>query len=259
VLDADRAPLIGWSGVADAPERTPQLRTEGDGYGKRGQQSADDEALEKQYVDPGHLRVTPSEMRGILSQVGRRRQPNFLETLHDGGVLHRVAIAPRPRPGAQRVMTARMRRGLLLLAGSLVASACTRRPTPVVAGAIPEGLDAFLATHPLAAGQPVRADEIGRSTAASWHIVQIAGSETPHRHRLHDLSVFLLRGEGVLTLDGRRIPLRAGDASLVARDHPHWFAHTGPGTSVTLVVFSPPLDAPDLVPEQEVDSKGGRR
>jgi len=198
-------------------------------------------------------------MAGILSQVGRRRQLNFLETLHDGGVLHRVGLARRARTGAQRVMTARIRTGALLLAATLVASACARRPSPVVAGAIPEGLDAFLAAHPLAAGQPVRADEIGRSTAASWHIVQIAGSETPHRHRLHDLSVFLLRGEGVLTLDGRRIPLRAGDATLVVRDHPHWFAHTGPGTSVTLAVFSPPLDAPDLVPEPEVDSKEGRR
>jgi mannose-6-phosphate isomerase-like protein (cupin superfamily) len=148
---------------------------------------------------------------------------------------------------------------MLLVAASLVASACSRRPTPVVAGAIPEGLDVFLAAHPLAAGQPVRADEIGRSTAASWHIVQIARSETPHRHRLHDLSVFMLRGEGVLTLDGRRIPLRAGDASLVARDHPHWFARGGSEPAVTLAVFSPPLDAPDLVPEPEVDSKEGRR
>src|SRR5262245_59673838 len=156
-------------------------------------------------------------------------------------------------------MTTRTRTGVLLLMASLVASACTRPTTPVVAGAIPEGLDAFLAAHPLAAGQPVRADEIGRSSAASWHIVQIAGSETPHRHRLHDLSVFMLRGEGVLTLDGRRTPWQAGDASLVARDHPHWFANTGPGVSVTLAVFSPPLDAPDLVPEPEVDSKGGHR
>jgi mannose-6-phosphate isomerase-like protein (cupin superfamily) len=156
-------------------------------------------------------------------------------------------------------MTARTRTGVLLLVASLVAAACARRPAPVVAGAIPEGLDAFLAVHPLAPGQPLRADEIGRSAAASWHIVQVAGAETPHRHRLHDLSVFVLRGEGVLTLDGRRIPLRAGDASLIARDRRHWFANRGPGTSVTLAVFSPPLDGPDLVPEPEVDSKEGRR
>jgi mannose-6-phosphate isomerase-like protein (cupin superfamily) len=245
--------------MAHARQGTPELRTEGDGYGKPGQQSADDEALEEQYVDPGHLRVTPSEMARILSQVDRRRQPNFLETSGDRRVLHRVGLAGRPHAGAQRVMTLRTWAGTLLLAASLVAASCARPPVPVVAGALPEGLDAFLAAHPLAPGQALRADEIGRSAAASWHIVQVATAETPHRHRLHDLSVFVLRGEGVLTLDGRRIPLRAGDASLVARDRPHWFVRRGPTPSVTLAVFSPPLDGPDLVPEPEVDSKEGRR
>ncbi len=69
----------------------------------------------------------------------------------------------------------------------------------------------------------------------------------------------LLRGEGVLTLDGSVIKLRPGDAMLVARDRVHWFARRGPEPAVTLVVFTPALDAPDLVPEHEVDSKGGRR
>jgi len=143
-----------------------------------------------------------------------------------------------------------MRAGAVVLAAILVAAACARRPaTPVVAGAIPEGLDAFLAAHPLAPGQPVRAEAIGRSVAASWHIVQVATAEPPHRHRLHDLSVFVLRGEGILTLDGRRIPMRAGDAALIPRDHPHWFVRGGSGPAVTLAVFSPPLDAPDIVPE----------
>jgi mannose-6-phosphate isomerase-like protein (cupin superfamily) len=149
--------------------------------------------------------------------------------------------------------------GGLLLAASLAGASCARQPAPVVAGALPGGLDAFLAAHPLTAGQPLRADEVGRTAAASWHIVQVATAETPHRHRLHDLAVFVLRGEGVLTLDGRGIPLRAGDAALIARDRPHWFARRGQKTAVSLAVFTPPLDAPDLVPEAEVDSKEGRR
>jgi mannose-6-phosphate isomerase-like protein (cupin superfamily) len=156
-------------------------------------------------------------------------------------------------------MPHRMWTGAVLLIAGLVAGACSRRPSPVVAGALPEGLDAFVAAHPLAAGQPLRADEIGRTPAASWHVVQVATAEAPHRHRTHDLAVFVLRGEGVLTLDGRRIPLRAGDAALVARDRVHWFARGGPQTAVTLAVFTPALDAPDLVPEPQVDSKEGRR
>jgi mannose-6-phosphate isomerase-like protein (cupin superfamily) len=146
-----------------------------------------------------------------------------------------------------------------LVAGALWASGCARPRPPVVAGAVPEGLEAFLTSHPLATGQPLRADEVGRTPAASWHVVQVGTAETPHRHRLHDLAVVVLRGEGVLTLDGRSVLLRAGDAALVARDRVHWFARRGPETAVALVVFMPALDAPDLVPEPEVDSKEGRR
>src|SRR5262245_1857427 len=147
-----------------------------------------------------------------------------------------------------------------LLACALGATGgCARPRPPTVAGALPEGVETFLAAHPLPAGQPLRADEVGRTPAASWHVVQIATGETPHRHRLHDLAVVILRGEGILTLDGRSIPLRAGDAALVARGRVHWFARGGRDTAVTLAVFAPPLDAPDLVPEPEVASNGGRR
>ena len=145
------------------------------------------------------------------------------------------------------------------LVGLLCLGGCARPPIATVIGALPEGLQAFLAAHPLAAGQPLRADEIGRTPAASWHVVQVATAETPHRHRTHDLAVFVLRGEGVLTLDGQRIVLGAGDAALVARDRVHWFARQGGAPAVALVVFTPALDAPDVVPEPGVDSRRERR
>ena len=113
---------------------------------------------------------------------------------------------------------------------------------------------AFVAAHPLAPGQALRADEIGRTPAASWHVVQVATAETPHRHRLHDLAVVVLRGEGVLTLEGQSRAMRPGDAALVVRDRVHWFARRGGATpAVALVVFTPALDAPDTVPEPGVD------
>jgi quercetin dioxygenase-like cupin family protein len=59
----------------------------------------------------------------------------------------------------------------------------------------------------------------------------------------------------VLTLDGRRIQLRAGDAALVARGRVHWFARQGAQNAVSLVVFTPALDVPNIVPEPGVDSQ----
>jgi len=134
------------------------------------------------------------------------------------------------------------------MAALLALVACARARTPALPGALPHGLEGFLGAHPLAAGQPLRADEVARSDAASWHVVQVATAERPHRHRVHDLTVVVLRGEGILTLDGARISLRTGDAAVVRRDRPHWFQRRGGRPAVALVVFTPPLDAPDSVP-----------
>jgi quercetin dioxygenase-like cupin family protein len=141
-----------------------------------------------------------------------------------------------------------MTRTALALA-ALLLGACAPRTPRVVAGPLVDGLDAFLAAHPVADGQAVRIDEVARTATASHHLVQIHGSETPHRHVAHELTAVLLRGRGTLTLDGRTYELRAGDVSVVPRGHVHWFARRGREPAITFVTFSPPLDAPDTVPE----------
>jgi quercetin dioxygenase-like cupin family protein len=127
---------------------------------------------------------------------------------------------------------------------ALVAGCAPRAPRlPWVSG-----LDAFLAAHPIAAGQNIRADELGRTSTASYHVVQVRGAETPHRHLTHDLSVVVLRGHGTLSRGAVREPLAAGDTAVVPRGEPHWFANGARGSSVALVVFTPPLDGPDSTP-----------
>jgi quercetin dioxygenase-like cupin family protein len=121
-------------------------------------------------------------------------------------------------------------------------------------GALRHGLDPFLAARPLPEGAEIRADLVERTAGASLHVVQVRGRERPHRHVQHDLVVQVLRGEGVLTLDGARLPMRPGDVALVPRGTPHWFAAAPGATAVALVTFAPPLDAPDSVPVADVDS-----
>jgi len=136
----------------------------------------------------------------------------------------------------------------------LVLGCAEDRPRAFV-GALDGDLDAFMKAHPLAPGQGIRADEIARTPGASFHIVQVASEERPHRHVHHDLSVVVLRGRGTLHLEARSLPMRAGDAALVPRDTPHWFAREGRDVAVALVTFVPPLDAPDNVPVGSVDSR----
>lgn len=127
-------------------------------------------------------------------------------------------------------------------------AACSARPPRVPFGTLASGLETFLAAHPLAPGQALRADEVGRTATASYHLVQVRGAESPHRHATHDLTVFVLRGGGTLTLDGARLPLAAGDAAVVPRGTAHWFANGSSESALAFVVFTPPLDAPDSTP-----------
>jgi quercetin dioxygenase-like cupin family protein len=147
------------------------------------------------------------------------------------------------------------RHALLLLVLLGTAAACAPRPPRAVVGLLEDGVATFVADHPLAAGQALRVDEVARTPAASYHVIQARGAESPHRHDTHDLTVHILSGTGVLVLARRRVPLRAGDVVLVARGVPHWFTPASGAPAVALAVFTPPLDAPDTVPV-DVDSAG---
>src|SRR5579884_4111556 len=116
---------------------------------------------------------------------------------------------------------------LLLVLLAAVGACAPRRPHAVV-GLLEDGVAAFAAQHPLAAGEAMRVDE---------------------------LTVHVLSGGGVLVLARRRVTLRAGDVVLIARGVTHWFTPGGREPAVALAVFTPPLDGPDAVPV-DVDSAG---
>jgi quercetin dioxygenase-like cupin family protein len=135
---------------------------------------------------------------------------------------------------------------VVLLASAL---ACARRAPRVDLPPLAGGTEAFLAAHPLAATQNIRVEEVGRTPSASYHLVQVRGGESPHRHLTHDLTVVVLSGGGTLDLGARRLTLGTGDVAVIPRGEVHWFTNRGRGNALALVVFSPPLDAPDNVPE----------
>jgi quercetin dioxygenase-like cupin family protein len=144
----------------------------------------------------------------------------------------------------------------IALTSAVLLAACAARSPYLLVGPLAGGLDAFLAAHPPGSGQNIRADEVERTTSASYHVVQIADREALHTHATHDITILVLRGSAVFTLDGRTTPLAAGDVVVVPRGRVHGLARAGDVPTVTFVTMTPPLDAPDVVP---VDSDGGRR
>ena len=146
-----------------------------------------------------------------------------------------------------------MRSHMLLAVVATVGCVAPRAPVVVTRDGSTM-LEDLLRRLPLAAATNIRADEIDRTAAATIHLVQVQGREAPHRHAHHDLAITVLRGRGVLTLDGAVRRLEAGDVAIIPRGAIHHFARTGTSPAVALVVFAPPLDAPDNVPVDDVDS-----
>jgi quercetin dioxygenase-like cupin family protein len=103
----------------------------------------------------------------------------------------------------------------------------------------------------------IRADEIDRTVAASIHLVRSAAVNTASARgaRSHDHGP---AGRRRVTLDGTARELHAGDAAVIPRGAVHHFVNRGRAPAIALVVFAPPLDAPDSVPV-DVDSSPGAR
>jgi mannose-6-phosphate isomerase-like protein (cupin superfamily) len=94
---------------------------------------------------------------------------------------------------------------------------------------------------------PVVVIDLGRTAWVSEHLAVVREVETPHYHRFHDITVFVLRGEGVMDVEGKRFTVRAGDVVHVHRGVRHFFRNTGNDAAVTFVTFSPPFDGRDTV------------
>ncbi len=130
---------------------------------------------------------------------------------------------------------------------------CAARAPRALVGDAANGLDAFLAAHARRADEPIHADRIARTDGASYHVVQIARGEPPHRHRQHDLTVVVLRGRGTSHVGDATTAVAPGDTIAIPRGTVHWFTNDGSSDAVTLAVFSPPLDAPDSEPATAFD------
>lgn len=109
-------------------------------------------------------------------------------------------------------------------------------------------LEPWLAVHPLAPSQNIRAEVIASTAAASAHVVQIRDREAPHVHQVHDAVITLLRGEGAIFLGESPYPMRAGDSLVLPRGVPHYFVNLGEAPAVALVTFAPPFDGTDHLP-----------
>jgi quercetin dioxygenase-like cupin family protein len=99
--------------------------------------------------------------------------------------------------------------------------------------------------HP-AAHAEWRADKMGKSTIfqSSRLLVGLNAFEPGQAHALHahdgmDKVYHVIEGEGHFLLEGREVPMRAGDLLVAPSGVPHGVRNTGGGRLLVLLVLAP--------------------
>lgn len=96
-----------------------------------------------------------------------------------------------------------------------------------------------------------RPERMGKATLyeSPQILVGLNAFEAGQSHALHahagmDKVYHVLEGEGTLLLQGREVPLRAGDLTVAPSGVPHGVRNPGPGRLLVLVILAPGPGAP---------------
>jgi mannose-6-phosphate isomerase-like protein (cupin superfamily) len=91
-----------------------------------------------------------------------------------------------------------------------------------------------------------RADKMGKSTIfeSARLLVGLNAFEPGQAHSLHshagmDKVYQVLEGEGVFLLEGRQLPMRAGDLLVAPEGVPHGVSNPGPGRLLVMAILAP--------------------
>ena len=91
-----------------------------------------------------------------------------------------------------------------------------------------------------------RADKMGKSTLfqSPRLLVGLNGFEPGQSHALHahagmDKMYYVIEGEGVFLLDGRELPMCAGDLLIAPEGIPHGVTNSGTARLLVLAVLAP--------------------
>lgn len=152
-----------------------------------------------------------------------------------------------------------VRIGLALVVLVTGVGCSTPRPNPLLAMRYEKGwekkdLDSLIRRSGVRA---VHVTTLGNTAWISHHVAVVRTEEKPHYHRFHDMTVTVLRGEGVLNVDTRAIRMKEGDVAHIHRGTPHFFRNTGETPAAAFVVFSPPFDGRDVVTARKDSGRGG--
>lgn len=108
-------------------------------------------------------------------------------------------------------------------------------------------LEKILAANPLGENEAFKFTPVFENPRSKHVLVQVRDREPAHVHTDSDITVWLLRGSGVMHVGGKEHPVKAGDVIHVPRDVVHYYLNRGPEAGAALVVYSPAPGPDDRV------------
>lgn len=108
-------------------------------------------------------------------------------------------------------------------------------------------LEKILAANPLGENEAFKVTPIFENPRSKHVLVQVRDREPAHIHADSDITVWMLRGSGVMHVGSKEHPVKAGDVIHIPRDVVHYYVNRGPGVGAALVVYSPAPGPDDRV------------
>ncbi|MEK7866890.1 MAG: cupin domain-containing protein [Planctomycetota bacterium] len=117
-------------------------------------------------------------------------------------------------------------------------------------------LDYFLPTAedhvgkaPIGAEEEVKSVEIHRDPTYSINVVQVnPGKEVKlHCHADHGEAIRIVRGSGMMIVDGRASAVGPGSYFVIPAGQDHGFKNSGSGVCIAITGYEPPFDGQDRI------------
>lgn len=105
----------------------------------------------------------------------------------------------------------------------------------------------ILAANALGESEEFRVTPIFENPRSKHVLVQIRNHEPAHVHTDSDITVWLLRGNGMMHIGGKEYAVKTGDVIHIPRDVVHYYVNQGAEIGAALVVYSPAPGPDDRV------------
>jgi len=86
-----------------------------------------------------------------------------------------------------------------------------------------------------------------RGPNCSFNLAQLNTVVKNHYHKDHDEVVYIVRGNGLVTIAGKEYRVSPGYGYLVPQGTIHRFVNLGPDPAIVLSIFSPAFDGKDRI------------